>query len=65
MGTERVPSSIQKDVIKFLKICFRVDVDDLNTTMNPGATCFAEAAYIRPHEYTWGGSPVPRPRPTP
>jgi len=30
-----------------------MDVDDLNTTMNPGATCFAEAAYIRPHEYTW------------
>jgi len=39
-------------VTKFLKICLRMDVDDLNTTMNLGATCFAEAAYISPHEYT-------------
>jgi hypothetical protein len=31
----------------------RVNVDDLNTTLNPGATYFAEAAYLDPLEYTW------------
>jgi hypothetical protein len=31
----------------------RVDITDLNTAMNPGASYFAEAAYISPHEYTW------------
>ena len=30
-----------------------VDVNDLNTSLNPGATYFAEAEYIVPHEYTW------------
>ena len=30
-----------------------VDVNDLSTTMNPGATYFAEANYIVPHEGTW------------
>ena len=30
-----------------------VDVNDLNTSLNPGATYFAEAQYIVPHEYTW------------
>ena len=30
-----------------------VEVNDLNTTLNPGATYFAEAAYITPHEYVW------------
>src|SRR5438874_2785364 len=30
-----------------------VDVNDLNTTLNPGATYLAEAQYIVPHEYTW------------
>ena len=30
-----------------------VEMDDLNTTLNPGATYFGEAAYISPHEYTW------------
>jgi hypothetical protein len=30
-----------------------VEVDDLNTNLNPGATYFGEAAYISPHEYTW------------
>jgi hypothetical protein len=30
-----------------------VEVNDLNTTLNPGATYFAEAAYISPHEYAW------------
>lgn len=30
-----------------------VEMDDLNTTMNPGASYFGEAAYISPHEYTW------------
>ena len=29
-----------------------VNVDDLNTTLNPGATYFAEAKYIVPHEGT-------------
>jgi hypothetical protein len=28
-------------------------VDDLNTSLNPGATYFAEAQYVVPHEYTW------------
>ena len=30
-----------------------VDVDDLNTTLNQGATYFAEAQYVAPSEYTW------------
>ena len=30
-----------------------VDVNDLNTSLNPGATYFAEAEYIVPHECTW------------
>jgi hypothetical protein len=30
-----------------------VEIDDLNTTLNPGASYFAEAQYITPHEYTW------------
>jgi hypothetical protein len=30
-----------------------VEVNDLNTTMNQGATYFAEAQYVTPHEYTW------------
>jgi hypothetical protein len=30
-----------------------VNVDDLNTSLNAGATYFAEAEYIVPHEYTW------------
>ncbi|MGC1323637.1 MAG: hypothetical protein WA849_15770 [Candidatus Udaeobacter sp.] len=31
----------------------RVNIADLNTTLNPGATYFAEAAYLDPQEYTW------------
>jgi hypothetical protein len=31
----------------------RVNVDDLNTTLNQGATYFAEAAYWTPQEYAW------------
>jgi hypothetical protein len=30
-----------------------VEVNDLNTTLNQGATYFAEAAYVTPHEYAW------------
>ena len=30
-----------------------VDVNDLNTSLNAGATYFAEAEYIVPHEGTW------------
>jgi hypothetical protein len=30
-----------------------VNMDDLNTTLNAGASYFGEAAYISPHEYTW------------
>jgi hypothetical protein len=30
-----------------------VEIDDLNTTLNPGATYFAEAQYVTPHEYAW------------
>ena len=30
-----------------------VDVNDLNTSLNVGATYFAEAEYIVPHEGTW------------
>lgn len=29
------------------------EMADLNTTLNPGATYFAEAQYITPHEYAW------------
>ena len=31
----------------------RVEVDDLNQSLNQGATYFAEAQYVTPHEYTW------------
>jgi len=31
----------------------RVEVDDLNTTLNQGATYFAEAQYVAPSEYSW------------
>ena len=30
-----------------------VEVDDLNTTLNPGATYFTEGQYVTPHEYAW------------
>jgi len=30
-----------------------VEGSDLNTTLNPGATYYAESQYITPHEYTW------------
>ena len=30
-----------------------VEVNDLNTSMNSGATYYAEAMYVTPHEYTW------------
>jgi hypothetical protein len=30
-----------------------VEADDLNTTLNAGATYFAEAQYVTPHEYVW------------
>ena len=29
------------------------EIADLNTTLNPGATYFAEGQYITPHEYVW------------
>ena len=31
----------------------RVETDDLNTTLNQGATYFAEGQYVIPHEYSW------------
>ena len=31
----------------------RVEIDDLNQNLNQGATYFAEAQYVTPHEYTW------------
>ena len=36
-------------------ISHRLDVEmsDLDTTMNPGATYYAESQYITPHEYAW------------
>jgi hypothetical protein len=30
-----------------------VESSDLNTTLNPGATYYAEAQYVTPHEYAW------------
>jgi len=30
-----------------------VEENDLNTTLNPGATYYAESQYITPHEYVW------------
>src|SRR5437667_1276961 len=30
-----------------------VEGNDLNTTLNPGATYYAESQYITPHEYAW------------
>ena len=35
------------------RIGFLSRVNDLNTTLNPGATYFAEAQYVTPHEYAW------------
>jgi len=29
------------------------EIDDLNTTLNSGATYYAEAQYVTPHEYVW------------
>ncbi len=29
------------------------EIADLNTSLNPGATYYAEAQYITPHEYAW------------
>jgi hypothetical protein len=29
------------------------EIADLNTSLNPGATYYAEAQYITPHEYVW------------
>lgn len=29
------------------------EISDLSTTLNPGATYYAEAQYITPHEYVW------------
>ncbi len=31
----------------------RVEIDDLNQNLNQGATYFAEAQYVTPHEYNW------------
>jgi len=31
----------------------RVEVADLNTTLNQGATYYAEGQYVTPHEYVW------------
>jgi hypothetical protein len=30
-----------------------VEISDLNTTLNPGATYYAESQYVTPHEYAW------------
>jgi hypothetical protein len=30
-----------------------VEQNDLNTALNPGATYYAEAQYVTPHEYAW------------
>lgn len=30
-----------------------VEINDLNTSLNPGATYYSEAQYITPHEYVW------------
>jgi len=30
-----------------------IDMTDLDTTLNPGATYFGEAQYVTPHEYAW------------
>ena len=30
-----------------------VEMSDLNTTLNPGATYYTEAQYVTPHEYAW------------
>ena len=30
-----------------------VEINDLNTTLNPGATYYAESQYVTPHEYVW------------
>ena len=30
-----------------------MEASDLNTTLNPGATYYAEVQYLSPHEYAW------------
>jgi hypothetical protein len=30
-----------------------IEVNDLNTAMNPGATYYSEGQYVTPHEYAW------------
>lgn len=30
-----------------------VEINDLNTTLNPGASYYAESQYVTPHEYVW------------
>src|SRR5262249_35125693 len=30
-----------------------VEINDLNTSLNTGATYFTEAQYVTPHEYAW------------
>lgn len=32
------------------------EINDLNTTLNPGATYYAEGQYVTPHEYVWCGA---------
>src|SRR5947207_6799144 len=34
-----------------------VEINDLNTTLNPGATYFGEAQYVPQHEYIWCPTP--------
>ncbi|MDQ2659020.1 MAG: hypothetical protein M3Y03_01225, partial [Verrucomicrobiota bacterium] len=36
-----------------------VEASDLSTTQNPGATYYAEAQYVTPHEYAWCHDPNP------
>ncbi|HQZ95718.1 MAG TPA: dockerin type I repeat-containing protein [Pyrinomonadaceae bacterium] len=31
----------------------RTEISDLSTTLNPGATYYAEGQYVTPHEYQW------------
>ncbi len=33
-----------------------IDINDLNTTLNPGATYIGEAQYVTPHEFAWCSS---------
>jgi hypothetical protein len=46
-------TAIRVTLTSVLRTGILTEIADLNTTLNPGATYFAEGQYITPHEYVW------------